>query len=233
MTYADKKTMTRRWHKAQRAEAKIWHNHPDISEATGNLHKQHLNRMCQFTSLSEEELKQMSILEIGGPVVEDAFDDINIPLKISLDPLFPFSRLHLQDHPCQRVKGIGEYLPLRDRSIDLCWCANTIDHTLSPLSVLKEIRRVLIEQGTLIISCNVFATWTKPAFPVFNALDSPHPHHFTLTDIRSLIKSEFEIQQEWEMKTDHWLSLAQNLKENFARLVGIRYLYWRCTPIIT
>ncbi len=225
------KMMIRRWQKAQRAEVAVWKIHPDILELTDELRRQNLERMCKFTSLSEGELKQMRILEIGGPVVEEAFDDVNISPKLVLDPLFPFPRhLHLQDKSCHRVRGIGERLPLRDKSIDLCWCANTIDHTSSPILVLREIRRVLDDRGILVISCNVFATCIKHAFPLFNALDTPHPHHFTLADFKSLLEGEFEIQKEWQIKTAHRLSLARNLKDNMATVIGVRYVYLRCTP---
>jgi len=206
-----------------------WKIHSQPQPLTDRARKESLERMCNYTSLSEEELKHMRILEIGGPVVERAFDDASIPPKLVLDPLLPFDRLlGQQDKSCHRVRGVGEYLPLPDNSIDLCWCANTIDHTFSTAAVLKEIRRVLHDGGTLVISCNVFPAWTKPLFPLFNILDTPHPHHFTLSLFRILLKQEFEIQKEFETDSKS-RRLTRNLKSNIATLLGMRYYYFVCT----
>ena len=222
--------MNNRWKKAQKAEAagkKIASTTPKSAE---KVRRESLDLMCKFTSLSEEELKGMRILEIGGAVVERAFDSVNIPPKLVLDPLLLFPPpLGQQTKSCHRVRGVGEYLPLPDNSVDLCWCTNTIDHTFSPVTVVREIRRVLDTGGILVISCNVFPTWTKLFFPLFNAVDTPHPHHFTLEGFTTLVEREFDIQKRWVKKTVPHLSLAQNIKNNMAYLVGVRHVYFCCT----
>lgn len=220
-----------RWRKAQKAEAVAWKINPCPQELTDSVRRKNLEHMCKYTSLSEQELKQMRILEIGGAVVEKAFDSVSISPKLVLDPLLPFARLvGQQDKSCHRVRGVGECLPLPDKSIDLCWCANTIDHTISPVVVLGEIRRVLDDQGILVISCNLFPTWTKPLFPLFSVLDTPHPHHFTITEFRTLLKRYFQIQREFEVNSVRRLSLVRGLKNNIATVIRVRYVYFHCSP---
>lgn len=224
--------MNNRWIKAQEAELQAWKINSQPQELTDRVRRQNLEHICKYTSLPEEELKHMRILEVGGRVVESAFDSVSIPPKLVLDPLLPFARLvGQQDKSCHRVRGVGEYLPLPDKSMDLCWCANTIDHTFSPIAVLREIWRILDDRGILVISCNVFPTWTRPLFPIFNILDTPHPHHFTVAGFRTLLKRQFEIQREFEAKRVHRLSLARDLKKNIAQVIGVRYVYFHCTPI--
>lgn len=190
-----------------------------------------LEYICKLASLSEDELKHMRILEIGGIEVECAFDSDITPPKLVLDPLLPWPRsLNQQGKPCYRIKAMGEHIPLRDNQIDMCYCMNTIDHTLSPMAVLQEIRRVLVAHGILIISCMVFPAWTRPFFPLFNILDRPHPHHFTLKQFRNLVKRDFRIQKEFEPQRNYRLSHIKNLKNNMAALLGVKYAIFRCTP---
>lgn len=229
-----------RWEKAQKAEAASWKINSQPKQLTDKVRRKNLEHMSKYTSLSESELKNMRILEIGGAVVERTFDSVNIAPKLVLDPLFPFARLlGQQDKSCHRVRGIAEYLPLPDKSIDLCWCANVIDHTFQPQAVLGEIWRVLDKRGILIISCDVFPPWTKPLFPLFNTLDTPHPHHFTLAGFKTLLKQEFETQSEFEvdsslrlsLRRDSRLSLARDLKNKMAAVIRVRPIFFYCIPI--
>jgi len=221
-----------RWRKALKAEAAAWKVNPSPQKLTGGIRRHSLEYIRNYTSLSEKELENMRMLEIGGRAVEKAFDSVSIPPKLVLDPLFPFARVIGQrDKSCHRLRGVGEYIPLPDKSIDLCWCANVIDHTCSPRLVLKEVRRVLDDHGILVISCDIFPAWSKPLFSLFNVLDTPHPHHFTLASFRTLLRREFEIQREFEVNSVSRLSLTQNLKNNIAAVIGVRYVFSRCTLI--
>jgi SAM-dependent methyltransferase len=226
----------KRWRKAQKAEA-AWKKHSRSNRLTPEARRISLQQLCAQTSLSEEELKRLRILEIGGLVIESAFNDTDIPPKVVLDPLFPSGRIFdQQSRCCHRVRSVGEFLPLSDRSIDLCYISNVIDHTADPVAVLTEIRRVLDESGVLIISCNIFPSWTRPFFPSFNYFDRPHPHHFTIKGFRTLLEREFTIQEERvarilgtsSLRWDARLSLAHNLKRKMAGVVKVKYIYFRC-----
>lgn len=50
------------------------------------------------------------------------------------------------------INCMAEYLPLPDNSLDLIVASNSLDHCLSPLSVLKESRRVLRKNGIIFIN---------------------------------------------------------------------------------
>lgn len=227
----------KRWRKAQKAEAAAGKIDSRSNWLTPEERRANLEHLCNHTSLSEEELRHLRILEIGGSVIEAAFNDGDIPLKVVLDPLFAFDRIFGQQSKCcHRVRGVGEFLPLSDRSIDLCYMTNVIDHTADPVAVLTEIRRVLDESGVLIISCNIFPSWTKPLFPLFNYLDRPHPHHFTVGGLRTLLERKFTMQEERVAKIlspsylrwDARLSPAHNLKRKMAGVVRVKYIYFRC-----
>ena len=221
-----------RWKKAQKVEAMAWDEYsssPNISREETS--RESLNLICDFASLSEEKLRNMHILEIGGPRVESALGYVNNAIYFIMDPLFPFPRLVSQrDKPCHRIRGVGEYIPLPDKTMDLVWCENTIDHVFSPVKMLKEIYRVLDKSGMLVISCEIFPSFSKPLFPLFDFFDTPHPHHFTYDKLKKMLARDFEIQDEWEVKNKK-LSLSQNLKNNVAVVIGVQYLYFRCTPL--
>jgi SAM-dependent methyltransferase len=226
----------KRWRKAQKAEAAGKIN-ARPKWLTSEARRASLEKLCERTSLSEEELKHLRILEIGGSAIEAAFNGADVPLKVVLDPLFPFGRIFdQQNRSCHHVRGIGEFLPLSNRSIDLCWITNVIDHTADPVAVLTEIRRILDDPGRLIISCNIFPSWTKPLFPLFSYFDRPHPHHFTLGGLRTLLEREFIIQEEQmariispsSLRWNARLSLARNLKRKLAGVIRVKYIYLRC-----
>jgi SAM-dependent methyltransferase len=228
----------KRWRQAQKAEAAAGKIDSWSNSLTPEARRATLEQLCNDTSLSAEELKHLRILEIGGPVLEAAFDDADIPLKVVLDPLFPFGQTFVrQSRCCFHVRGVGEFLPLSYRSIDLCYITNVIDHTADPVVVLTEIRRVLDESGVLIISSNVFPSWIKPLFPLFNYFDRPHPHHFTVRGLRTLLEREFIIQDERvarilspsTLRWDTRLSLAHNLKRKIAGIIKLKYIFFRCT----
>lgn len=54
--------------------------------------------------------------------------------------------------PMSFVEGLGEDLPYKDSSFDVCLIANTLDHVASPARVLNESRRCLKPGASLIIT---------------------------------------------------------------------------------
>ena len=187
-----------------------------------------LKMVKNLASVPIQKLKQMRILEIGGVrCVSQALFAIKTRLKIVLDPLADlWHRYAVIDHTCDYVCGVGENIPLQRNSMDLCWCANVIDHVLSPPSILREIRRVLSNDGVLVISCNVYSTWTRPLFPIFDRLDGGHPHHFTEASFRQLLTREFDIRARFAAK---WGKI-ENIKVLFGIACGAKVITFRCTP---
>lgn len=50
------------------------------------------------------------------------------------------------------VRGVGEYLPFRDQSVDKVLCKGALDHFCEPTVVIQQIARVLNPQGKAIIA---------------------------------------------------------------------------------
>lgn len=49
------------------------------------------------------------------------------------------------------IRSVGESTPLRESSVSVALCNSALDHMIEPNAVLKEIHRVLKENGTLIM----------------------------------------------------------------------------------
>jgi SAM-dependent methyltransferase len=181
--------------------------------------------LMEKSDFSSEELVRMSMLEIGGTMIDQAFIDIQLPQKISLDPVQTNRKLYSDDS--QLLEAIGEHIPIKSGSIDLCYCGNTIDHTNRPLSVLNEIRRVLTGHGVLVISCNVLSPWARPAFPLFDVIERPHPHHYTLASFKKLLsKAGFKS----EIKSVEGRPIKRKWKVAVGALFGLRLVTLRCVP---
>lgn len=222
----------KRWRKAQKSEEAFYKNGRSKNTSAANkdigkLRQQSIKRICEYTELSEDELKNLRILEIGGQTVKLAFGNVSTLPKYILDPLFAWNQDE-QNTFCHRIRGIGEYLPLRDNCIDICLCFNTIDHTISPADVLDEINRVLVDRGMLVIMCHTFPVWTTPFIPLFNIVDLPHPHHFTFTTLNKLLTRRFHIENITQAGRIFKLSRSSSLKENIAALVSVKYFMFRC-----
>jgi SAM-dependent methyltransferase len=83
--------------------------------------------------------------------------------------------------------GDAQAIPLPDRSVDLVVSFETIEHVADPAAFLGECARVLVSEGTLIVS--------TPNRPVYSGLDHQNPFHvieFNEHDFIRLIRSRFE-----------------------------------------
>jgi SAM-dependent methyltransferase/glycosyltransferase involved in cell wall biosynthesis len=77
------------------------------------------------------------------------------------------------------LQGVAEQLPLADASVDVVVSFETIEHLYDHAQFLAEIRRVLRESGTLILS--------TPDRDIYSPPDQPsNPHH-----VRELTRREF------------------------------------------
>ena len=113
-------------------------------------------------------------------------------LKVGADPLcLHYSDLYQNptNLPIHRVNAAGEYLPLKDKLFDVVLCINVLDHTLSPIPVIKEAKRVLREQGKLFLFINTFAL-PKIIRGFLGTFDRPHPIHFSGKEIEELGNNE-------------------------------------------
>lgn len=78
--------------------------------------------------------------------------------KVGCDPLANVYKLLYPYPPSIKVvKGHGEDLPFSDNRFDTVFCTNVVDHCDMPSMVLSEIRRVLVPEGTLCLTVEVFS----------------------------------------------------------------------------
>jgi ubiquinone/menaquinone biosynthesis C-methylase UbiE len=94
------------------------------------------------------------------------------------------------------LDGAGERLPFEKETFSLVIIDNVIDHTYAPERILREIRRVLSQEGRLYLSVNVHTHWGAMLHTGLAALqiDRGHPFTFTSPSLRALLKAnQFEV----------------------------------------
>lgn len=88
------------------------------------------------------------------------------------------------------IQGVGEDLPFENNYFDIVITTNTLDHTMNPKKVLCEIARVLKENGTLMVSVDVYTPFVQH-YRKFRELlgmgDNPHTYAFSIRDVTKLL----------------------------------------------
>ena len=219
--------MYKRWKIAQEAEIEYLKRHATTFYHTEDMRKKPLEFMCKCTSLTEDKLNDSRIVEIGGGQLALTFSNLDDTSKIIIDPILIFNEATNVRY--NKVRGVGEYLPFRDNSIDICWSMNVIDHVMSPSEMLREIQRVLHSNGMLVISCHVFPNYLKCFIPLLDRFDKPHPYHFTEASLYNLLAQYFEVTRLFELEHQQ-LKCNQSLKENIAGIIKVRRVFYRCIP---
>lgn len=89
-----------------------------------------------------------------------------------------------------------EELPFPDNSFDVVVSLETVEHLNDPVKFLKEMRRVLKENGTAIISCpndNYYAQNVPDYINIY------HKRRYTWPEYRELVRKEFGEPTQWYM----------------------------------
>ena len=180
-----------RWLKAQAAEKRFWQecNHDEHSD------KQSWEKIFnQCFDLTFDFFKNKNILEIGcGPSGIIYWID-EAKFRIGIEPM-DLSDL-IEDWQKKFVRnGIGEKLPFDDKKFDVVVCFNALDHMKNPESVLQECKRVLNNDGTLLLWLIALREPYKIFQRILNKIDPPHPHHYTVNDIKKLVNGFYKIQK--------------------------------------
>jgi SAM-dependent methyltransferase len=125
------------------------------------------------------------ILEVGCSPLATIHSIDNARSKLGIEPLAG-EWACFYEKSTAHIKGVGERLPLPDKSIDVILCINVLDHVKAPMEVLKEIRRCLKDGSTLLLWLQTFSTF-KEARRLLGRIDTPHPHHFSDEEVLSLL----------------------------------------------
>lgn len=176
---------TNKWFKAQQEEELSW---LQISAIEERPEKKHWQLFLQNSKdFLPPNLETSVILDVGCGPDGLIFYYPKTGTKIGIDPLIDSYMLHYDIHKGNLlVKGLGEYLPFRDGSVDAVFCNNALDHMKDPLNVLREICRVLRRGGFLLLDVN-----TQPLLDRFSIekglyqpmLNEYHPHKLISKEI--------------------------------------------------
>jgi SAM-dependent methyltransferase len=86
-----------------------------------------------------------------------------------------------------RQADVGKELPFPDGSFDCVFCLELLEHLVSPLTLLEEIRRVLADDGRAVISVPSPYSWVEVARELFHLHDSEgHLSSFTTPVVENL-----------------------------------------------
>jgi SAM-dependent methyltransferase/uncharacterized protein YbaR (Trm112 family) len=101
--------------------------------------------------------REQTVLEIGsGPFGMLACTPHT--RGIAIDPLMTsfahYMQMHWKEQP-GRIAALGEALPIQSGMFDTAVAINTLDHTLEPQKILKEVHRALKPGGLFIVMNNV------------------------------------------------------------------------------
>ncbi len=117
-----------------------------------------------FQQMNKVTLKKVSpsigerILDIG---CGRGFDGVELAKKgakvIGLEPsniMIEYAKDYISQNGATMalVRGVGEYLPFRDQSVDKVVCKGALDHFYEPTVVVQQIARVLNPRGKAIIA---------------------------------------------------------------------------------
>lgn len=119
-------------------------------------------RLKTITGLIKRHMKKNNIVdpiivEAGcgtGHVLEEIADSISTSNLIGVDPLewwLDKATKRLGDR-AKLVKGFAEELPFGDKSVDFVICTEVIEHVIDPAVVLCELKRVVKDEGLIVVS---------------------------------------------------------------------------------
>lgn len=104
-------------------------------------------------------------------------------------------------------------LPLRDQSLDLAVCTETLEHLLCPLQALKEIYRVLKPNGVLVGSVPGESPiwklrWTSSSRKSFH--EEPYHKHYRRDEVKMLLSQYLHIEKLYAKYLQmNWFFLAR------------------------
>ena len=183
-----------RWNRAQIAEKKFWLSTKDswsIQNPTRYWH----GILAHGFNLDYDFFAGKSVLEVGCGPAGIIFSLHNTKSRAGLEPM-NLKDLIIDGKRISIVKkGIGEEIPFENESFDVVLSFNALDHSVNPFKVIQEIRRVLRKDGDFLLWIYVLRNHYQLLQRLLNKVDSPHPYHFTPSQILRLLgEGSFEIK---------------------------------------
>jgi ubiquinone/menaquinone biosynthesis C-methylase UbiE len=150
------------WIKA-RAEIRYWRRRQSAEATLGNSHYEYF--YTTLFGLEREDYVGKAVLDVGcGPrgSLEWATGAKD---RVGLDPLADSYRaLGIDRHAMRYVCAPAEAIPFEDEYFDIVASFNSLDHVGDPVIAARELARVLMPGGTLLLIVEVEhdATLTEP-----------------------------------------------------------------------
>ena len=120
---------------------------------------------------------------LSGVIRNSYFEGIGLdPLKSSLKQFRDNAKRGSLYKKISLIQGVGEYLPIREDCIQLCYIAGSLDHVSSTKQTIGEFRRVLEPQGNLIVLETALLRKGKGFY------DDTHVSQFTSETLKATLK---------------------------------------------
>jgi len=212
-----------RWQKAQEYEQMFWQRAADrISKNSAGQLSWYAWKAGEMEKrlegfIDEARKSEIKVVELGcGPIGIISY--LKWGKRYAVDPLEQFYASNevltkLRDPEVAYIKGTGENLPFENAQFELAILDNVIDHVHEADRVLKEVRRVIDENGKLYLAVNIHTTWGGMLHAILSKtrIDKGHPYTFTLSSIRSFIKKQGFIIK-YEAVSDYREARLQDIK---------------------
>lgn len=238
------KLLSSRWKSAQEAEEKGAINFSEDNRRVGREFNYHVRSLFAMKCNA-----QSNVLEVGcgGYGIISGLD--NVKCKIGIDPLMnAYIENYEVDQGSLYISGVGERLPIKDASIDVCFCNNVLDHCSGPAAIVSEIYRKLRTGGMLAIGMYCFVRkWEKSMYKLSDKLhiwhDVFHPHLYIEQEFVKLVQSTgFDVINRNDLSQKGYIlgesligGLTEKAKTNpklFSAGAAIYHKFIKRTPLI-
>lgn len=106
---------------------------------------------------------------------------------IGVDVDVPSLKTILDQTSIAPVHAMAEHLPFRDRSFDIVFCSEVIEHVKEDRAMVAELARVTALHGTLLLT-----TPNGAVVPVTREIHHIHFRHYRAEDLRRLLEERYE-----------------------------------------
>lgn len=194
------------WHQLQNNGVVSYENDPEHNLGVGERN--------DYRQFGEFCMYHGAVLDIGcGPQTSLAHyepfrsDEVDF---VGIDPLEG-----QQPREFAFIKGLGEYLPFIDNIFDQVLFVTSLDHFIDPVNPLKEAKRVLKQDGEILIwigekspgapKPNTSPEWYASLVKPVGADDVFHYKRFTSEDLENmLVGLGLKIEEKKELQVDEW-----------------------------
>jgi len=155
------------------------------------------------------------VLDVGCGRAADVLELGKQGVKaIGIDPsdkMMKVAKSHLSDSEVALVRGIGEALPFKKRSLDKIICKGALDHFADPLKTMANMSQALKPEGAAIIaianfeslSCRLGRNWFLIIKKLYRKQGDIHPwippadhnHRFDCPILKKTVADDFEIEK--------------------------------------